>query len=97
MQVFRTVDVIAADGAVKGRRTGEGNVWTEVVLASGAVEAFVAGDAGLDGYAVADAKMRHVATCVDDNAGAFVAEDVVGGDDAGADRAGFPEVQVGAE
>jgi len=97
VQVFGAVDVVAADGAVEGWRAGECDVWTEVIVASRADEAFVAGNTGLDGDAVAGAEMGDVAAGVDDDAGAFVTEDVVGGDDAAADRAGFPKVKVGAE
>jgi len=77
VQILCTVDVISTDGPVERWRAGERNVGTEVVLAGGAVKTFVAGNTGLDGYAIADTQMRHVAACVDNNPGAFVAKDVV--------------------
>lgn len=91
------MDMIPANGAMEGRRAGELHIRAEIVLARAAVVALVAGNAGLDGDAVAGREMLDVGPRGEDDASAFVAEDVVGGDDAGAYLAEFPEMKIGTE
>lgn len=90
------VDVVAAHAAGVRRDTGELDVEAQVVVAAGALEAVAAGDARLDGDAVARFQMGDVRAGPDDLAGAFVAQAVLGLDFEAADAASVPEVNVGA-
>lgn len=94
MQVLSAMDMVSPDTAMVGRGASEFHACAEVVLACGAVVAFVARDAGLDGDAVARLEVCYVGADAEDLAGAFVTENVVVFNNAGADCAGFPEVQV---
>ena len=82
---------------MEGRRAGEFHIRAKIVLTRAAVVTLVAGHAGLDGDAVPGREMLDFGPRGDDDAGAFVAEDVVRGYDAGANRAGFPEMKIGTE
>lgn len=86
---MRVVHVPAADGAVVGRRAGESHRAAQVVAALRAECAPVARHAGLDGHAVARAKVGDGSADGGDGAGAFVAEDVGCGNYALADGAYF--------
>jgi len=98
---------VAPDGWVRdiaAQEAGDGGCGAEVdgeaaVVAAGeAGLAFVAGDGGLDCDGVADAQGGDGGVCGDDDAGGFVAEDVVGFDDhCWADAPVAPEVDVGAD
>lgn len=97
MEIFGAVHVIPANRAVERRHSREFHISAEIILARGAVEAFVAWHARLDCYTIADLEMLDVAARGDDDAGAFMAEDVVRRDYTCPDLAGFPEMKIGTE
>lgn len=85
---------VAAEEAVDGRGGEEAHVEAAVVAAGQAGFALVADDVGFDGDAVADLEVFDRGVLGDDDAGGFVAEDVIVCYDHGADAAGVPEVDV---
>ena len=87
--------MIPTNRAVEGRRAGEFHIRAKIVLARAAVVTLMAGHARLDGDAVPGREMLDVGPGGEDDAGAFVPEDVVRGYDAGANLAGFPEMEIG--
>ena len=91
------VDMIPTNRAMEGRRAREFHIRAKVVFTRAAVVTVVAGHAGLDGDAVPGREMLDIGPRGDDDAGAFVAEDVIRGYDAGANRARFPEMKIGTE
>ncbi len=90
------MDVIAAESAVDRWRGVENDVRTPVVAAgaAGFAGGLGAGYAALEGDAVSDLQTFDVAACLDDDAGALVAEAEIGFDDRVADASCFPEVNV---
>lgn len=89
------VDVAAEETGDRGRAAEQDGL-APVVAACQAGLAGVADDVGLDGYAVAGLEVRYGGVGGDDGAGGLVAEDVVVGDDHGANAAGVPEVDIRA-
>lgn len=87
---------VAAEEAVDGRGGEELHFFAPVVAAGEAGFAVVADEARFDGYAVAGGEVGDGRVGCEDDAGGFVAEDVVVCDDHGADGAGTPEVDVGS-
>lgn len=94
VQPLGGVQLVALEGAVVGVDAGEADVGAQVVAALLAQEAGVAGDAGLDGDAVAGLEGGDALADAEDDAGGLVADDAVAFEDDGADLAGFPEVDV---
>ena len=85
---------VAAQEAVDGRGREEFHLFAAVVAAGQAGLAGVADQARFDGDAVADFEVGDGGVGGEDDAGGFVAEDVVVFDDHGADAAGVPEVDI---
>lgn len=91
------VDQVAAQQSGDGGSGEESNVGASVVATSKAGLAGVANLLGLNGDAVADLDVLDVRADSDNVTSGLVAEDVVAGDDHGADAASVPEVNVRAE
>ena len=87
---------VAAEETVDGWGGEELHLFAPVVAAGEAGFAVVADEAWFDGYAVAGGEVGDGGVSCEDDAGGFVAEDVVVCDDHGADGAGVPEVDVGS-
>lgn len=92
----RVVDV-AAEEAVDGWGGEEFHVLAAVVAACEALFAVVADQAGFDGDAIAGLEVCDGGMSCEDDTSGFVAEDVVIGDDHGANGTGMPEVDVRSE
>lgn len=73
MQVSGGVYVVSSDRACVGRDAGEGYGEAEVVVSRGAFKAGTAGEAGLDGDAVAVFEVGDFRTYPNDFASSFVA------------------------
>lgn len=85
---------IAPQQAGDWRRRQEAHALAAVVAAGQAGLASVAGDVGLDGDAVAGLEARDGGVGGEDHAGGFMAENVGGFDNHGADAPGMPEVNI---
>ncbi len=85
---------VAAEEAINWRRGEEAHVDAAIIAACEAVFAFVADEVGFDCYAVADFESGDGGVDGDYYAGGFMAKDMVGCYDHGANAAGVPEVDV---
>lgn len=97
MAAFFREDVVGREGAVVWWRRSESHIRAEIVTATPALLAIIAGGAGLEGYSVAGFQVLDVRSAFCDDSCRFVAQDDGFVDDVSADSTVLPVMNLADE